>query len=210
MKPICTKAGYRNYRREVDRRLAGIHRISPGACPGCADCGLDENEEVAAIEVAGEPHFSWSSCDACGSSLGGDRHPAHGISAEFGRMHLSVCTDCVYYLNYGCLDDETMDKIDADREPLPFKVMLAHEPNPDIREGYDGYWTPTSPSEPRWEEVESLTHASQVCRDFIREWELGAGNWSGGQVWDTATNKQVARISFNGRIWDSGTGKEIK
>lgn len=210
MKPLCTKAGYREYRKEVERRMEGIHRTSTGACPGCSDCGLEEGADERAVESSGESHFSWSACDACGGTQGGSRYPAHGFSAEHGRLHLNVCTDCVYYLNYGRLDDETMDKINTDRPSPPFKVRLAHAPNPDISDGYSGYWVPTSPCKPREVEVFSFAQASSVCRDYIKEWELGGGNWSGGQVFDTATKKQVARISYNGRVWHPETGKEIK
>lgn len=61
----------------------------------CVDCAMVHanadwsgvpDESVAAIEAGlerfpflavGEPHgFSWSSCDACGSHLGGDRFTA--------------------------------------------------------------------------------------------------------------------------------------
>jgi hypothetical protein len=210
MKPICTKAGYREYQQEVARRLEGLTHVSTGASPGCDGCSLEADASAEAIEVAGEPHFSWGLCDACGSSQGGGRHPAHGVSAEFGILHLNVCTDCVYYLNYGRLDDETMDKINTDREPLPFKVLLSHGPNHDIADGFDGYWVPTSPCVPRWQEVYTIGHASEVCREYIREWELGGGNWSGGKVIRTADNCHVARISFNGRCWDPVTKKEIK
>lgn len=45
---------------EIDRRTAGYDVV-----PACQeDC---------------EGHFSWSSCDVCGSTLGGDRHPVSMI-----------------------------------------------------------------------------------------------------------------------------------
>ena len=48
--------------------------------------------------------------------------------------------------------------------------------------------------------VHDLKQASKVCRDYIEEYDLGGGNWIGGQVFDG--EKQIARISYNGRIWD--------
>lgn len=64
-------------------------------------------------ELAEEPSFSWSSCDCCGSTLGGDRHPAHGYDKDDNLIHLNVCADCFYYLNYGQLDDVSMLEIEA-------------------------------------------------------------------------------------------------
>ena len=61
-------------------------------------------------ESAEEASFSWSACDCCGSTLGGDRHPAHGW-LDKQLVHLSVCNDCLYYINYGQLDDMTMAEV---------------------------------------------------------------------------------------------------
>lgn len=47
--------------------------------------------------------------------------------------------------------------------------------------------------------VANLAEASLVCSDYIKENELGAGNWSGGDVY--LGYKLVARISYNGRVW---------
>lgn len=57
--------------------------------------------------------------------------------------------------------------------------------------------------------VESLSEASNVCRLYIQENDLGGGNWVGGQVYDV-TGKMVAYISYNGRVWsDSDNSTEI-
>lgn len=81
-------------------------------CPYCGGTGKIEPTETA-IELASESSFSWRACDSCGSSLGGDRHPAHGRDRNGDLVHLSVCTDCLYYLNYGRLDDMAMLEIEA-------------------------------------------------------------------------------------------------
>lgn len=69
-----------------------------GACPGCADCGLEDlrdmNDDVERYEAASEPYFSWTWCDACDSHLGGDRHPAHMRDEDGALVHLNVCSDC--------------------------------------------------------------------------------------------------------------------
>jgi hypothetical protein len=108
-----TSRKYANYRRQVEKALHGLTHVSTGACPGCAECGLPEDATDEDIDRQAEASFSWASCDACGSSLGGDRHPAHGVSEKFGILHLDVCSDCLYYLNYDRLDDTTMDEIEA-------------------------------------------------------------------------------------------------
>lgn len=80
---------------------------------------------------------------------------------------------------------------------MKLTVTLSAAPNPDF-----------SPNEhpgsvrirPRKVKVGSLAEASAVCRQFIRDEELGGGNWTGGEVLDEAGNF-VARISYNGRAW---------
>jgi hypothetical protein len=48
-------------------------------------------------------------------------------------------------------------------------------------------------------QVKTLEEASAVCQKYIYAHELGAGNWSGGQVYDE-NDMLVAQISYNGRI----------
>lgn len=81
-------------------------------CPKCGGTGIIEPTEHDR-ELADEPHFSWHACECCGSTLGGDRHPAHGLDANGDLIHFEVCTDCLYYLNYGQLDDMTMMEMQA-------------------------------------------------------------------------------------------------
>lgn len=99
------------YEDAVAAWLDGIDSPNVGACPGCDDCGLADDADDDAVQLAEEPNFSWTQCDACGSTLGGDRHPAHGFLAgpeplRDRLVHLSVCTDCVFYLTYGDAPEE--------------------------------------------------------------------------------------------------------
>ena len=87
---------YARYQAAVAHELEGLEHVSTGTCPDCPDC-----EDIGEDEREG---FRWSACDACGRALGGDRHPAHGL-ADGQVLHLSVCTDCLYYLEYGHLDE---------------------------------------------------------------------------------------------------------
>ena len=53
----------------------------------------------------------------------------------------------------------------------------------------------------------SLKECSRHCLKYIGMFDLGGGNWNGGQVFQDGI--QIARISYNGRIWDMDD-KEIK
>ena len=60
----------------------------------------------------------------------------------------------------------------------------------------------------RWIGVDSLADAKKKAMDFIRAWDLGGGNWIGGEV--ARDGKVFARVSYNGRIWDTATEREIE
>lgn len=53
-----------------------------------------------------ESYFSWHNCDSCGSSLGGDRHPAIGRLKHGELIDLEICTDCLFYHAYGDIPEE--------------------------------------------------------------------------------------------------------
>lgn len=48
-------------------------------------------------------------------------------------------------------------------------------------------------------EVNTLEQASITCRQYISQYQLGGGNWDGGQVLEN--NVEIAHISYNGRVW---------
>lgn len=58
-------------------------------------------------------------------------------------------------------------------------------------------------------QVEDLETASDLCKNFIKEFSLGSSNWIGGRVIDEHSNF-IARISYNGRIWDNEDWKKAK
>ncbi len=102
-----TKQEYTEYEEHVRDYLKGVEHVSTGPCPGCEQCGIPEDAE----EYSEEPWFSWSPCEICGTGPGGNREFWHGI-IDGKIVHGSCCEDCVYYLNYGRLDDTTMDEIE--------------------------------------------------------------------------------------------------
>lgn len=57
-----------------------------------------------------EPYFSWRSCACCGTTLGGMRYDCNGYNPTTREVQgdYSVCVDCVYYAEYGQLNDLTM------------------------------------------------------------------------------------------------------
>lgn len=85
--------------------------VAPGAAACCVEClniyGIEETNDVDAMQEElyrlEASSFSWSQCDSCGSTFGGDRHEAHGLSyADNGKLnheiyHLSICTDCLLF-----------------------------------------------------------------------------------------------------------------
>ena len=48
--------------------------------------------------------------------------------------------------------------------------------------------------------VTSFKEASEICRNFIGENDLGSGNWCGGEILDE-NKKVIALVSYNGRVW---------
>ena len=80
-----------------------------------------------------------------------------------------------------------------------YKVLLASVGNPDF--GQDS--RRSLPGVPRRTiRVASLADASKACRAYIAHYELGGGNWLGGEV--KQGNEVVAKISYNGRAWEPG------
>ena len=78
-----------------------------------------------------------------------------------------------------------------------YSVILASCGNPDL--GQD-------PHEPLWgaptERIytASIEECQQRVLDYIDEYDVGAGNWAGGEVLDGMGNI-IGTISYNGRFW---------
>lgn len=81
-------------------------------------------------------------------------------------------------------------------------VKLSSCGNPDFKQNPNSRLSPSEEMP-----VSTFKEASHVCRTYIAKWNLGGGNWSGGQIF--RGNKQVAQISYNGRIWDKFGIKEF-
>lgn len=78
----------------------------------------------------------------------------------------------------------------------PFEVYLSNR-GKDFRQNQNRR-LPGTPAD-HWSAAVSLDHAAALCRAYIETFDLGGGNWTGGQVRD-ASGAIVARVSYNGRI----------
>lgn len=89
----------------------------------------------------------------------------------------------------------------------PAFVKLASCGNPDMAQDENKpYLFAEEPNQIA--EISSFKEASERCRAFIEKSLLGAGNWAGGQVYDSNMN-EIARVSYNGRVWD-GSYSDLK
>ena len=115
-----TKDQYKKYQDKVEDFFIkeGINNLSAGIqkCPSCyfdftqdglpdtVECGCGDTKQ--SLE---EPYFTYRACDCCGTRLAGDRQMASGYNPIMDEVfEYEVCQDCLYYAEYGTLDDMTM------------------------------------------------------------------------------------------------------
>ncbi len=100
MPDIRTKEEYEQYKQDVAAFILNerIEFLSTGCEP---DAGS-----------SGEPWFSWRACECCKSPLGGMREYLFAcLKGTDEQVRYQICEDCVNYIEYGRLDDETMSRI---------------------------------------------------------------------------------------------------
>jgi hypothetical protein len=80
--------------------------------------GLSNLSTVSDDDGNTEPSFSWNPCHCCQRRFGGDRYDCNGYNPTTEEVQdgYRVCTDCVYYAEYGQLDDMTMLDVEKSRE----------------------------------------------------------------------------------------------
>lgn len=74
-----------------------------------------EREGIANLSsTSSESYFSWRRCECCGTPEGGDREEANGYNPATHKVQTYefICTDCIYWTEYGQLDDKTMLEIE--------------------------------------------------------------------------------------------------
>lgn len=80
------------------------------------------------------------------------------------------------------------------------KVFLANRGNPDF--GQHHHLPMPDTKSDYYVEVQDFAEASKVCRDYINEFALGGGHWTGGKI--LQDKKEIARVSYNGSVWPPG------
>jgi hypothetical protein len=74
-----------------------------------------------------ESFFSWSQCECCKSTLGGNRETYTFAQTDNKTFEADICTDCVYFLAYGKLDDVTMAQVMANQIEVEHEQRCARE-----------------------------------------------------------------------------------
>jgi hypothetical protein len=118
-------ADYLEYQADVEdfRQREGLTHLVPGNPEVCEACGgeWDQDHEFCircgeSSESQGGPWFSKLPCDCCGTTIQGYRELANGFNAsDTAVKRYTICTDCAYYAEYGQLDDQTMQEVEATR-----------------------------------------------------------------------------------------------
>jgi hypothetical protein len=108
MPDIANKAQYEQYQADVAAFIArdGLSFLSTGTWDY-----QGEHDEPRPENWNDEPWFSWTPCECCGCPLGGNRWYLHARDKENLIAQYVICEDCVYYVEYGCLDDATMARV---------------------------------------------------------------------------------------------------
>lgn len=100
---------YAEYESRVAQFVAieGLSHLSTGCSPyGRPEDGQEDNQDS-------EPWFSWKPCQMCGCTLGGMREYLFGRDTAQEICQFMICEDCVYYVNYGRLNDATMARVES-------------------------------------------------------------------------------------------------
>lgn len=111
MPDIKTKTEYAQYEANVSAFIQreGISYLSTGTADRLDP---DIHSEKYQGREDGEPWFSFHPCECCQSPLGGNREYLFARDKNNNIVQFTICEDCVYYVNYGRLDDTTMEGVD--------------------------------------------------------------------------------------------------
>lgn len=107
MPDIQNKKQYAEYVRTVSQfiereRIHFLHS-SPAQLPRS-----DQDTEDTS-----EPWYSGTPCECCQCKLGGMREYLYArYIPDNSLVQYTICTDCVYYIEYGRLDDTTMLRVE--------------------------------------------------------------------------------------------------
>ena len=87
------------------------------------------------------------------------------------------------------------------KHPDSLVVVLKSRGNPDHHQNPR---EPVSPEAMR--SCDTFREASELCRAYIGTYNIGGGNWTGGQIYHPVKGL-IAHVSYNGRVWQSTTGE---
>ena len=82
-------------------------------------------------------------------------------------------------------------------------VLLSNRGNPDIDQDPDKRLRDTPRD--RWTKAKSVEHAQKLVSTYVKTYQLGSGNWTGGVV--RSEGKIIGHISYDGRFRPISGGK---
>lgn len=85
--------------------------------------------------------------------------------------------------------------------PQSLVVRLESCGNPDYHQNIKAYISP-----PLTRPCDTFAEAVEYCRNYIGTYNLGGGNWTGGQIYHPVKGL-IAYVSYNGRVWKTTTGE---
>ena len=101
----------------------GLYDLNTGHFK-CPECNYDYSESDTCVDCNthrqtwDEPSFSWSPCECCGDTQGGNRTYASSYNTTTEEIQEydspGICCNCVYFSADGRLDDMTMLEIYGD------------------------------------------------------------------------------------------------
>ena len=79
--------------------------------------GVEGITNLSSIDPESEAYFSTRPCNCCQRHQQGNREDANGYNPTTKEIYeYSVCIDCLYYVEYGRLDDMTMLDLEGQEE----------------------------------------------------------------------------------------------
>jgi hypothetical protein len=78
---------------------------------------LEDLKLLVEKDLEADAAFSWEPCECCKRPQGGLRHTMIGVTNTNTRFEYQVCPDCLYYNEYGELDDTSMMEVRGEIKP---------------------------------------------------------------------------------------------
>lgn len=97
--------------------------------------------------------------------------------------------------------EQKADRLEAalNRKAAKFSVRLSNVGNPDFRQDSR---RPLPDTTCGLAHVNTLKEAVELCLLYISFYDLGSGNWSGGEIVRNSNGLVIGHVSYNGRVWE--------